>query len=182
MGKVCCFVGHRKINLTKELEDNLIKTIEDLIINKGVNRFLFGSKSEFDVLCHRIINKLKEKYANIKRVAYTCKSESCTLDNQKVFFEEVYAKILKKDINLLCVDEEFEHKTKLTAGRAGYVERNYAMIDDSDYCVFYYNCEYNPPIKSYTKKDLNYYQPKSGTSIAYQYAVKRKKEIINVFY
>ncbi len=41
MGKVCCFVGHRKINLTKELEDNLIKTIEDLIINKGVNRFLF---------------------------------------------------------------------------------------------------------------------------------------------
>ena len=41
MGKVCCFIGHRKINLTKELEDNLIKTIEDLIINKGVNRFLF---------------------------------------------------------------------------------------------------------------------------------------------
>ena len=32
------------------------------------------------------------------------------------------------------------------------------------------------------KDSFTDYQPKSGTAIAYNYAVKKKKEIVNVFY
>ena len=44
----------------------------------------------------------------------------------------------------------------------------------------YYNENYAPPRKN-SKRDLTDYQPKSGTKIAYDYAVKKKKEIINVY-
>jgi len=54
------------------------------------------------------------------------------------------------------------------------------MIDDSDYCLFYYNEQYVPP-KRKTAGGLGDYQPKSGTAIAYKYA-KRKKKIIKNFY
>ena len=67
------------------------------------------------------------------------------------------------------------------AGRAAYVERNYEMIDKSDYCVVYYDENYLPSERKKSKKDLFSYQPKSGTKIAYEYAVKKKKKIINVF-
>ena len=82
---------------------------------------------------------------------------------------------------MLCVDEEFELKTKYTSGKASYVERNQAMIDNSDYCIFYYNENYKPKPRKQSKRDINYYQPKSGTFLAYKYAQKKKKEIINIF-
>ena len=64
----CCFFGHRKITETDELKSNLYSEIEKLIINEKVNTFLFGSKSQFDDLCHTIVTELKEKYPYIKRV------------------------------------------------------------------------------------------------------------------
>ena len=51
----CCFFGHRKITETDELKSNLYSEIEKLIINEKVNTFLFGSKSQFDDLCHTIV-------------------------------------------------------------------------------------------------------------------------------
>ena len=83
MNKVCCFIGHRRIDLTKELEEKTKNVVEDLIINKKVTTFLFGSKSEFDSLCHKIVTDLKDKYPHIKRVVYTCKSQGCTLESEK---------------------------------------------------------------------------------------------------
>ena len=61
------------------------------------------------------------------------------------------------------------------AGKASYVERNQAMIDNSDYCVFYYDSSYQP------KPKKNDYQPKSGTAIIYAYAQQKKKNIVNLF-
>ena len=45
--KRCCFVGHRKIEQTAELEERLYNEVEKMI-DSGVNTFYFGSKSEFD--------------------------------------------------------------------------------------------------------------------------------------
>ena len=67
------------------------------------------------------------------------------------------------------------------AGRASYVERNQEMINQSDYCVVHYDENYLPPKRRNSRRDLFEYQPKSGTAVAYDYAVKKKKEIINVF-
>ena len=66
------------------------------------------------------------------------------------------------------------------AGRASYVERNQEMINRSDYCVVYYDENYLPPRRRNSKRDFIDYQPKSGTAVAYSYAVKKKKGIINV--
>ena len=52
------------------------------------------------------------------------------------------------------------------AGKATYVERNCEMINNSRFCIVYYD-ELNVPTKR-----------KSGTEIALGYAVKHKKEII----
>lgn len=66
--KVCCFIGHRTINKSSELRENLLNIIEDLIINKRVNTFMFGSKSKFDDYCYELVSELKTKYSHIKRV------------------------------------------------------------------------------------------------------------------
>ena len=64
----CCFFGHRKIKETNELKKAVYDAVEDLITNKDVDIFLFGSKSQFDDLCHSIVTELKEKYPHIKRI------------------------------------------------------------------------------------------------------------------
>ena len=61
------------------------------------------------------------------------------------------------------------------AGKASYVERNREMIDDSDFCVFFYIEEYKPEHDPHRKTS-----GKSGTKMAYDYAVRKKKPIINV--
>ena len=55
------------------------------------------------------------------------------------------------------------------------------MIDKADVCIFYYNENYQPPLKPATGKCIISFQPKSGTRIAYEYAVKKQKEIVNLF-
>lgn len=46
--------------------------------------------------------------------------------------------------------------------------------------VFYFDANYKPETKKYSKNDVAFHQPKSGTLLAYKYAVRRKKHIINV--
>ena len=67
------------------------------------------------------------------------------------------------------------------AGKASYVERNQEMINKSDFCVIYYDENYLPPRRKNSRRDLFDYQPKSGTAVVYDYAVKKKKKIINCF-
>ena len=179
--KTCSFFGHRKINITEAREQKLKVIIEDLIINHNVTTFLFGSKSEFDSLCHSIVSELKQKYPIIKRVNYTSKSESSLLENEREEWEKILSKLEKRKIILLGYEEEFEHKTKYTSGRASYIERNYAMIDDSDYCIFYYDENYKPPLRKYKKSDVFEYQPNSGTSLSFKYAKQKRKNLINIF-
>lgn len=81
--RTCCFIGHRKINLDINSKNRLVKIIEDLIVNKNVINFLFGSRSEFNDICYKIVSELKEKYMNIVRIFYTSKSESCLFFYEK---------------------------------------------------------------------------------------------------
>lgn len=164
----CCFFGHRKINKTPELVERLTTTIKELIENRDVTTFLFGSKSEFNSLCLDVVTNLKEQYPFIKRVyvraAYPDISESYT-DYLLESYEETY--FLEKLRN---------------AGRASYVERNQEMIDKSEFCIVYYDENYKPPRRKNSRRDLCDYQPKSGTTIAYNYAVQKQLKIINVLY
>jgi len=178
--KTCSFIGHRKIQASQATKQKIKSIIEKLIINHNVRIFLFGSRSEFNNLCHLIVTELKEKHQGIKRVSYTCKSETCILESEREKWEKVCSRFQKREVHLLGFEEELEHKNKYSAGKASYVERNQAMIHNSDYCIFYYDENYNPPMRKKYKHDLFLYQPKSGTKIAYEYAKQMRKIIINV--
>lgn len=167
--KSCAFIGHRNCKITKELKNEVVFIVEELINKEGVLNFLFGSKSVFNDFCHEVVTALMPKYTNIKRVFYTCSSESCILEKDRIRMENAYFLASGKNIKLLGFEEEVEHKNKYVANVASYIERNYAMIDDCDFVVIYYNENY--------KVDTS----NSGTRLAYKYAKKKRKNIINVF-
>lgn len=148
----CCFFGHRTINETEELKSKIIEIIEKLIVDENVNTFLFGSKSRFNSLCLELVTKIKEKYPHIKRIYVRA---------EYPYISEHY-----KDYLLESYEDTYYPKNIIGSGRAAYVERNYEMINKSQYCIVYYD-EANAPTTR-----------KSGTKIALDYAIKKQKHII----
>ncbi|MBQ3235020.1 MAG: hypothetical protein IJA97_02555 [Clostridia bacterium] len=152
---VCCIIGHREIALTQNLKDKVYSVIYDLI-KSGVEVFLFGSKSEFNELCYEIVTNLKGEFPNVKRIFV--RAEYPIIDDLyygylKGFYEESY--YYDKDFN---------------SGKLSYIKLNEHLIDCSDCCLFYYDYSYKPKTNT-----------KSGTRLAYDYAVKKRKRIINVY-
>ena len=179
--KSVCFIGHRNAKLEVGKVEKLKSLIQNLIVNENVHVFLFGSRSNFDFLCHKIVTELKDKFPFIQRKCYTCRSESCILECEREHWEDVFGYFEKRQVNLLGFEEEVEFKNKWTAGKAGFVERNQAMINDSDLCIFFYNESYKPEKRKSSKHSLSFYQPKSGTALAFNYAKQKKKKIINIY-
>ena len=152
----CCFLGHRTINETEEMKKQLYEVIERLIVKEKVETFLFGSKSRFDDVCLEIVTKIKEKYPHIKRIYVRAEFPN---------INDSYKKYLLKSY-----EDTYYPEKIIGSGRASYVERNYEMINNSRFCVFYYDDNYSPDNR------------KSGTKIAFEYAVKCKKEIIKIMF
>ena len=148
----CCFFGHRTINETEELKSKLIDIIERLIVDENVDTFLFGSKSRFNSLCQETVTEIKEKYPHIKRIYVRA---------EYPYISECY-----KNYLLESYDDTYYPEKILNSGRAAYVERNYAIIDNSRFCIVYYDRQNAPTTR------------KSGTKIALDYAVKKQKNII----
>ena len=147
----CCILGHRTIKVTDSIVSELTNTIESLIINNGVTTFLFGSKSQFNDLCYDLVTGAKARYPHIKRIYI--RAEFPVIDND-------YKTYLLKRYE----DTVFPEKL-INAGRSVYVQRNYEMIDRSQYCLMYYDKSSKPQSR------------KSGTEIAYNYALKKNKMI-----
>ena len=148
----CCFFGHRSIIETEELKAQLTETVERLIVEENVDTFLFGSGSSFNSLCLEIVTQIKEKHPHIKRIYVRAEFPYIT--------DQYLAYLLKS-----CDDTYYPEKI-LGAGRAAYVERNYEMINNSKYCIVYYDEQCAPSTR------------RSGTKIALDYAVKKGREII----
>lgn len=149
---ICCFFGHRIISVTEELKRNLYNKIEELINTENVTVFLFGSKSQFNDLCYELVSVLREKYPKIKRIYVRAEYPFISNDYQSYllkFYEETY----------------YPPKV-LGSNRFAYIKRNYEMIDRSNFCIVYYEKSYQPK------------NGKSGTKIALDYAIKKKKTIL----
>ena len=164
-GKVCCFFGHRKIE-GEELKGKLTEVIENLILYEGVKTFMFGSKSQFNDLCRKVLKEEKETFTFLKRVY---------VRDDGPYSDETYARTPWRDW-----EETYFPERAINAGRATYTQRNYDMIDKSDFCVVYYKEDYLPPRRKMAKRDVCDYQPKSGTAVAYEYAKRKSKKIINL--
>ena len=148
----CCFFGHREIDETEELKQQLYSIIENLILNYNVDTFLFGSKSRFNSLCYEQVTKIKEKYPHIKRVYVRAEFPQIN-ESYKVYLLENYE------------DTYYPEKAE-GAGKAVYVERNCTIINESHFCIVYCKEDYSPTNR------------KSGTKLALNYAIKKNKEII----
>lgn len=164
---VVCFIGHRQISVEESFKEHLAILIKTLISEKDFDTFLFGSRSQFDELCLETVSGLKNDYPHIKRIYVRAAYP---------YIDENYEKYL-----LSFYDETYIPDKIAKAGKAAYAERNFHMIDKADLCIFYYNKDYEPPLKPATRKQLFSYQPKSGTKVAYDYAVQKKKTIINLY-
>lgn len=167
---IACFIGHRKISVDENFISQLKKRIEQLIVGENFDTFLFGSRSEFNDLCLKIVTELQNAYPKIKRIY---------VRSAYPYIGKDYEKYL-----LTFYDKTYIPDKVTNAGKASYVERNQHMIDKSDLCVFYYDETYLPTKKTVSYKHyipLPYSQPNSGTKLAYQYAVFKKKTVLNVF-
>ena len=167
MENAVCFIGHRKIDDTPELRKRLQSILLDLVEN-GTTNFIFGDHSAFDSLCYELVTELKEKYPEIKRINFRKDYEDTDYYTMQFLIKGYEESICPKGVG--------------NAGRASYVERNQAMIRESDVCIFYYDENYLPSRRRISRHDLCDYQPKSGTALAYHYAESKKKIIINCFY
>lgn len=150
----CSFIGHREIEETKELRQQLLLTIEKLIVEENVDTFLFGSKSRFHDMCYKSVSELKNKYSHIKRVYVRAEYQE---------IDEKYRSYL-----LERYEETYFPKTAVGAGRAVYLKRNCEMIDKSGFCVIYYRENCSPKSRN------------SGTKAALEYAVKKGIKIIYI--
>ena len=148
--EICSVFGHSEIDITKELEDKLITTFEDLI-KQGCKYFYFGGFGEFDDLCHKVISKLKITYPQIQRIF--CLSDP---RHQRISKRPKWLK-----------DEDYEEFIYLDLDFDYWYQRIYyrncAMIDRSDIIVFYVEEREN-----------------SGAYKAYKYAKQKKKSIVNI--
>lgn len=160
------FVGHRTVKDRELVKRRVYQIVEDMIVNQDARKFLFGSKSKFDDLCYDVVTELKENYPYIERIY---------VRGEYPYIDEDYRNYL-----LECYEDTYYPSGMEEAGRAAYVERNCKMIDESDVCVMYYDENYLPPKRKDSRRDLFEYQPKSGSRIAYEYAVWKNKKIINV--
>ena len=155
MMKTCCIIGHRDFEKTKDLELKVKRIVTDLIEKENVTEFLFGSKSKFINFCYDIITEYKNNCPNLKRV----------------FVRAEYPVISEEYYNYLKTfyEDSYFYSEKLTNNKFSYIRRNKVMIDKSDVCIFYFNANYLPKTRT-----------QSGTRIAYEYAIKKGKEIVNV--
>ena len=152
---VTCFIGHRTITATNELRERIRTAVLDLIDNQGVDTFLFGSRSQFDELCLKIVTEIKEIRPHIRRIYVRAEYPYISADYEKyllTFYDEIY------------IPESIIH-----AGKAIYIERNRHMIDSSDICIFYIATEM-----------IYHCSQISGTQFAYSYACAKLKLIIKV--
>ena len=150
-----CFIGHRNIPKTEGLISSLKETVATLI-NNGATTFFFGSGSDFNTLSWEVVTEFKTTYSHIKRV-YVRSSYKRIDDFYKEYLLQFY-------------EETYLPQKIENAGRYSYVERNNEMIDNSTYCVFYYDENYVPVSKC-----------NSGTKNAYEYAKRKNKKIINLY-
>ena len=149
-----CLIGHREVADRDRVYSCLFATVEKLI-REGHSRFLLGSRSDFNSMEVSILKELKIKYPQIERV-YVRAEYPDVSDAYRAFLLRSY-------------EDTYYPESLRSSGRLCYVERNQILIDESTICIFY--CDTSHALVR---------KRKSGTRIAYDYATKRGKQIINL--
>lgn len=119
---IATFIGHRKIQNSELLTEQIKQTVLNLIDEKQVDTFLFGSRSAFDDLCLETVTEIKKLRPHIKRIYVRAAYP---------YIDSAYEAYLLKFYDATYIPDKIEN-----AGKAAYVERNEYMIDKADVCIF----------------------------------------------
>lgn len=149
------FIGHRNI-CTDIVRDNLKIVIEDEIKN-GCMHFIVGSHGNFDRMVLSVCKELKKIYQNIIiEVVITSLNSIKKHIDYDMFGKIVYEPY--ENVNTIMYEIELEHfKNKI-------IVSNKKMIEECDLLICYVDTS----------------RVRSGAKIAYNYAKKLGKRIINL--
>lgn len=150
--KICSFFGHRRIEETEELRATTTAEIMKAV-DFGCRIFYFGGYGDFDELCYKIVTETAQKKPElgIKRI-YCVSQERYLIKKCRYFDREDYDEIV-------YLSPSFDW------WYTSIYYRNCAMIDDSDYVIFYAE-----------------ERRESGAYKTYKYAQKKKeKRIVNLY-
>lgn len=162
---IATVIGHRNLNTDDIFRMKLKLFFSELIERRGIDTFLFGSRSAFNTLCLNAVTEIKQLRPHIRRIYV--RAEFPNIDRSyESYLLEFY-------------DETYFPDQIANAGKAVYLKRNFHMIDRADLCVFYYDPNYLPC--SAASGHVRSRAPKSGTEAAYNYALKLRKTVLNLF-
>ncbi len=151
-GKICSFFGHRNVAFSQEKKAQIEREIKKAIFN-GCYTFYFGGYGDFDDVCYQTVEKIKKENPQLNLKSIYCVSQERYLNKKVPYFN-------KEDY-----DDVIYLRPSFTGWYKSIYFRNCAMIDHSDYVIFYAEEREN-----------------SGAYKAYKYAkTKKNKIIINVY-
>ena len=150
--KICSFFGHRDVEITSELYQKTYCEVKNAI-EFGCRTFYFGGYGNFDRLCYEIVSKIANDAPHLDIKKIYCVSQEQYLRKKVRYFRS----------------EDYDEIIYITPSFDGWYKsiyfRNCAMIDVSDYAIFYAEERKN-----------------SGAYKTYKYAKKKKdKKIINIW-
>lgn len=142
------------------------------LFKEGFTRFISGGAQGFDQCAFRVVNALKKHYpdAGIKNILYLpCKNQAGKWGDTGLFGKSEYEKMLKAADEIRYISDEYTNRC--------LIERNHAMVDDSDAVIGLFSDEtYEKLYSSGTAECLNYAKDK-GIDI-YQITYS-KNDILN---
>ena len=148
--KVCSCFGHFTVEITDELKASTSKEI-DKAIDRGIRIFLFGGRSDFDDLVYDIVSEIKSQISQLNLKRIFCFPLDKQLRKPPNWFQR------KEYEGYECPAKDFDW------WYTSIYYRNCAMIDQSDFVLFYAEEREN-----------------SGAYKTYKYAVHAHKKIVNL--
>lgn len=157
MDKKIAVIGHRKFlpsYVYEYFEKECLKQIKDNNLC-----FYIGTHGDFDNMAYNVLSKLKKLNNNIEIniVTTSLRKINPKIINDKIVGKEKFYNY--ENVNYVMYDiEEIHHKRQIT-------ESNKNMIDECDILICYVNTN----------------KTQSGAKNIYNYAIKKNKQVINIF-
>ena len=161
--KSCCFTGYRLEKIGFDFNDSCpqyrqllsrIATSTAEMIEKGCVRFYTGMAMGFDIIAAEHIALIKKLNHSIKLIAVIPFKDQAK--NWPKEWTARYFALLDECDEIITLEDEY----RIWA----YEQRNRYMVDHSQYVLTYYDGK------------------KGGTANTVKYAIKKNREILNIFF
>lgn len=145
------FFGHRYIDNTLQIEEQLEKYIYKLIDENEYVDFVVGRNGDFDRLVSSTVTRIRKNYRSDNSfLTLILPYPTAEYINNKEFFEKYYS------------DIEISSNASKAYPKSAFQIRNREMVDKSDLILCYVE------------------EKRGGAYNAIQYAIRKRKEVINL--